>query len=292
VFRFTMGAGNLVLNLSPGSRGPNLDINAGLYDAGGNLLASANPADSLSAGFSLSGLPAGTYFLLVDGGGKGDPTTGYSDYASLGEYLITGTAPASSSGMPPVAVATATAVSGDAPLLVSFSSSGSHDPDGGALTYAWDFGDGSAPASTANPSHTYAAGDYTARLTVTDPSGSTDQATVNITVNPPVAVPALHVDNIAMGTSVSKRSGVRATATVTVRDGNGVAVSGALVKGTWSGAASGSASGTTTSKGTVRFNSAYNRAGGTFTFTVNGITLTGYTYDADQNKETSDSITR
>jgi hypothetical protein len=39
-------------------------------------------------------VPAGSYALVVDGVGAGDPgTTGYSDYASLGRYRITGTLP-------------------------------------------------------------------------------------------------------------------------------------------------------------------------------------------------------
>lgn len=289
VFRFAMGAGTLALNLTPGTRGANLDIAADLYDANGVLLASSNPADALTAGFNL-GLPAGTYFLRVDGAGKGTPTTGYSDYASLGEFFIAGTAPAPS-GAPPVAVAGATPLSGDAPLPVSFSSAGSYDPDGGALSYDWDFGDGSAHASTANPSHTYAAGSYTARLTVTDPSGSVAQASVDITAKQPVVVPTLHVANIAMSASTSRR-GTRATATVTVKDATGKLVSGAVVQGAWSGATSAGVSGTTGSTGTVRFTSAYSKAGGTFTFTVRGVSLSGYAYDANQNLETSDSITR
>lgn len=291
VFRFTMGAGNLVLNLTPGTLGPNLDINAGLYDADGNLLASANPADSLSASIALSSLPQGTYYLLVDGTGKGDPATGYSDYASLGEYFISGTAPAAGGGIPPVAVASATPLSGNAPLLVSFSSSGSRDPDGGALTYDWDFGDGSPHDFSTNPSHTYAAGTYTARLTVTDPSGSSDQATVSITANQPVVAPSLHVANIAMATRTG-RKGVRATATVSVKDANGKPIGGARVQGTWSGVVSGYVSGTTTSKGTVKLPSAFSKSGGTFTFTVTDVGLSGYVYESTRNTETSDSITR
>jgi len=43
------------------------------------------------------------------------------------------------------------------------------DPEGTALGYAWDFGDGSPVSALANPSHTYTSpGVYTANLIVTD----------------------------------------------------------------------------------------------------------------------------
>jgi hypothetical protein len=38
---------------------------------------------------------------------------------------------------------------------VQFSTQGTIDPDGGTLTYEWDFGDGSPGDTTANPSHVY-----------------------------------------------------------------------------------------------------------------------------------------
>src|SRR5690606_38217544 len=44
-------------------------------------------------------------------------------------------------GRAPVAQAKASATSGGAPLTVAFSSAGTSDPDGDALTYAWAFGD-------------------------------------------------------------------------------------------------------------------------------------------------------
>ena len=69
---------------------------------------------------------------------------------------------------PPSAVASANPTSGPAPLTVSFSSAGSTDFEGGAITYRWDFGDG-ATSTQANPSHTYtSSGRYTARLTTSD----------------------------------------------------------------------------------------------------------------------------
>jgi hypothetical protein len=107
-FSFSTGTGNVSLSISNAcqawindgfgntsatllaGRSPNLDIAASLYNASGTLIASSNALDSLSASFNLS-LNAGTYFLQVDGVGFGDPlSTGYSDYGSLGQYLLTG----------------------------------------------------------------------------------------------------------------------------------------------------------------------------------------------------------
>ncbi|WP_181160412.1 PQQ-dependent sugar dehydrogenase [Streptomyces solincola] len=85
-------------------------------------------------------------------------------------------------GRSPIAQAKADRTSGKAPLTVAFSSAGSSDPDGGALRYAWKFGDG-ATSTAAAPSHTYTAnGQYTAELTVTDPTNKTATASVRITV--------------------------------------------------------------------------------------------------------------
>ena len=59
-------------------------------------------------------------------------------------------------GRRPIAHATATPDTGPAPLTVQFSSAGSNDPDGTALTYAWDFnGDGTTDSTEPNPTFTY-----------------------------------------------------------------------------------------------------------------------------------------
>lgn len=91
---------------------------------------------------------------------------------------------------PPVAVASATPLSGLAPLAVNFTGSLSSDPEGLALTYAWNFGDFTPTANQANPAHTYQnPGIYTATLTVTDNIGQTSEADVAITVTAPNGAP-------------------------------------------------------------------------------------------------------
>ncbi|CAM5700743.1 lectin [Streptomyces griseomycini] len=85
-------------------------------------------------------------------------------------------------GHAPVAQAKANVTSGKAPLSVSFSSAGSSDADGDALSYAWTFGDG-ATSTAADPTHTYSAdGQYTATLKATDSTGKSATASVQITV--------------------------------------------------------------------------------------------------------------
>lgn len=100
-FRFNLGVGGAAtININPAVNGPNLDIEAKLYNASGTLLLTDNPTNALNASFSTT-LTAGTYYISIDGVGMGNPlTTGYTDYGSLGFYSITGTVPSAST--PPV----------------------------------------------------------------------------------------------------------------------------------------------------------------------------------------------
>ncbi len=82
----------------------------------------------------------------------------------------------------PKAAITASPLTGEAPLTVSFSAAASSDPDGDTLNYAWNFGDGSQ-GSGATASHIYSAsGNYLAEVTVTDGNGGQDTASVQIAV--------------------------------------------------------------------------------------------------------------
>lgn len=73
------------------------------------------------------------------------------------------------------------------PFTASFDASASSDSDGDDLLYAWDFGDGTT-GKGAKAEHVYTkAGTFTAKVTVTDPSGgtSTDQVKILAGNTPP-----------------------------------------------------------------------------------------------------------
>jgi len=85
------------------------------------------------------------------------------------------------SNNPPTVNPTATAVSGVAPLMVTFAANAA-DPDNDNLVISWDFGDGKRSNET-NPSHVYTeTGVYEARVTVTDGVFHTEAA-ITIAVN-------------------------------------------------------------------------------------------------------------
>ncbi len=91
---------------------------------------------------------------------------------------------------PPVAHASADHLSTTgSSLTVHFSSAGSSDPDGDPITYSWNFGDGGAVSTAANPAHTYTTGVYNAVLTVTDSHGASRAAPhlqIDVGLRPPV----------------------------------------------------------------------------------------------------------
>jgi hypothetical protein len=88
---------NIVANVAPTS--PDLDLGVWVYDASGNLVGKSDPPAQTVSGDQATGLsvnstftlPAyGKYYLKLDGVGFGDPTSsGYSDYASVGDYSLT-----------------------------------------------------------------------------------------------------------------------------------------------------------------------------------------------------------
>ena len=88
MFSFLAEAGAVTFNFNPHDVHPNLDIQARLLDANGAEVISSN-LNGLNASITTT-LSAGLYFLEVQGVGSGTVDTGYSDYASLGKYSISG----------------------------------------------------------------------------------------------------------------------------------------------------------------------------------------------------------
>ena len=95
VFSLAAGIGSVTAQITvANSPSTNLDALLELLNAAGTVLATSNPLDTLATGLLSYSVPsAGTYYLRVSGVGKGDPkSTGYSNYGSLGQYSISGTA--------------------------------------------------------------------------------------------------------------------------------------------------------------------------------------------------------
>lgn len=285
MFSFTTGAGPVSFTATSAAPSPDLDIQLALYDGLGNLVTLAN-STTMDASLSMT-LAQGTYYLAVEGIGTGDPLTAYDDYGSIGQFNLTGTV-VPVNGSVPIAVADASApTSGTAPLAVTFSSAGSYDPDGSIVAYDWDFGDGTT-STLANPVKSYSTpGTYTASLVVVDNSGLSSVAdTVTIIVQNNNVI---YVAAITMTLSSSKQ-GYAATATVTVRNQNGALMPNATVTGQWSDLTAGTASQTTGRNGTATITSIRTKNRGTFTFTVTGLALSGYSYTPTRNLTTSASI--
>jgi PKD repeat protein len=92
----------------------------------------------------------------------------------------------------PSASFTVSATEGEAPLEVVFDGSASTDPENAALTYSWNFGDGSSSQGVTN-SHIYTSpGSFTAALTVTDEFGASSSATT--TINTGTDTPEFHIE--------------------------------------------------------------------------------------------------
>lgn len=115
------------------------------------------------------------------------PITGGANKPKVSAIEIMGKAIVNTS---PIAVASASPITGNIPLEVSFIGSNSTD-DKQVTGYTWNFQDGSPLSSLANPTHTFiTAGSYEVILTVTDQEGLEDSTTLTIdAIDPPNEAP-------------------------------------------------------------------------------------------------------
>ena len=170
-----------------------VSVNTSLYDPAKYhaFLWEIDPMTGIGHMIDLNDLiPAGTGWILTAATAineNGDIVgAGLLDGVPQGFLLTDSQAPVSppvNEDLPPEAVAGADVIRGRAPLTVAFSAAGSTDPEGSALTFEWDFGDGSAVSAEENPVHVYTdPGTYLVFLKVTDIEGLSDTAQLEITV--------------------------------------------------------------------------------------------------------------
>ena len=219
-FKIEVGEGEFYVEATAADPQPNLNIQIKLFDQDGNEVVNSDPygypyeiENGMSDSYHHYALPAGTYYIEVDGVGaywdevdgifvneyhdatdptldipagcSYDSTTGtitnakyqaFTDYASIGRYTLKTTSWGTPNNQLPVASTTGTTQQGGmAPCTVKFVGSNSYDPDpyGIVTNYLWDFGDGTN-STLVNPTHVYTtAGTYTATLIVTDNSNGT-----------------------------------------------------------------------------------------------------------------------
>ena len=149
-----------------------------------------------SLAVDLGPLPAGhtATFTLSGGAAAGTfawtPTAaqqGTYDLAFTGGNALAGQATTRLTigppNLAPIAVLAVSPDIGVAPLTVTASGAGSSDPEGDALSFTFDFGDGTilGPQAAGVASHAYAPGTWTMRLTVTDPLGAVHSVTHTVT---------------------------------------------------------------------------------------------------------------
>ncbi|UFH53705.1 putative Ig domain-containing protein [Spirosoma sp. KNUC1025] len=120
---------------------------------------------------------------------------------------------------PPVANATSNVTYGTSPLTVQFTGSNSVDPEGQALSYLWNFGDGTT-SNQANPTHVFtdpSVRKFTVTLVVTDNQGQAStpkEIVISVNNTPPTA----QITNPAPGTLYSMSQATNYTLQANVTD--------------------------------------------------------------------------
>ncbi|MDX6300560.1 MAG: hypothetical protein QOF53_1774 [Nocardioidaceae bacterium] len=161
----------------------------GAFVAGGKLYYTNATGQLFSATWGTNAPVAGTSVQLTGTG------VGGTNFSSRAMFVNPGAATAPTNAAPTAVVAAPSCPS----LTCTFDASGSSDPDGDTLSYAWSFGDGTTGTGV-SPSHPYsAAGSFPVTVTVSDGNGGSDTATTTATPTatpppnqPPTATPTVN----------------------------------------------------------------------------------------------------
>lgn len=270
-FSFVTGAGQVSFNINPFTPGPNLDIKADLYNASGTLVATSNSATTLSASFSQT-LAAGQYYLKIDGTGFGSPGTspasGYTEYASLGRYFITGSViDAGQTAQLSVNNVTVNESAGTATFVVTLTGSISSNV---TVNYATSNGTAVAPGDYTSTSGTVTftpGGSTTQSVTVAIVDDSTTESSETFTLNLSNASGAVISSGQGLGTitdnDVTPSLSI-AAADANKAEGTGTAATPFTFTVTRSGSSAGTASVNWTVTGTGTAASANDFASGVF----------------------------
>ena len=157
-----------------------------------------------------TGLGTSSAVAMTFGPHLGSQALYYTTYAAGGQVRRI----AHVTNRAPVVSAVASPRSGVLPLTVRFDASASRDPDGDALTFRWNFADGTPAGSGAVVTHVYStAGAFNATVTVTDSRGSSATAAVTIHAGNRAPQPAITAPSSAARFSVGEPITLRGTAT-------------------------------------------------------------------------------
>ncbi len=165
-----------------------------MWESGGSLSlrhytgSAWDPAETV---LSATGVNKGYYpnLKLGTSGGRVEWT---ATHCSGAPYRLTHESRSLAANNPPVASAGGP-YAGSEDVAIVFDGSGSSDPDGDPLSYAWDFGDGATGAGI-SPIHAYPyGGTFNVTLTVADGQGGADTDSTTVTLaevnDQPVAAP-------------------------------------------------------------------------------------------------------
>ncbi len=207
-FRFATQTGQIALNVAPfdyTTNKANLDAKITLLNSAGDTVASVDNVNAVHSTLTIS-VAKGFYTLLVDGSGRpSGADEGYTDYASIGQYSISGTIIPNAA--PTVVNDTATVVTGGSVLIDVLANDSDANNDVLSLLSVSSPAVGAVVIESGKLRYTAgnAPGQVVLSYSVIDELGLTTTGTVIITINPPPPT----LGSVILGDGTAQRSMMR-----------------------------------------------------------------------------------